>query len=63
MKPKKLGLGDKATITGDPQDLGLNSREGYKHETALRPETGSSQPKEKKGTMSSDRGSFPTRNG
>lgn len=63
MKPKHLGKGDKATIGGDPQDLGLNSREGYKHETSLRGETGSSQPTEKKGSVSSDRGTFKTRNG
>ena len=63
MKPKQLGKGDKCTIAGDPQDMGLNSREGYSHDTELRSETKSQQPTEKKGTISSDRGTFKTRNG
>jgi len=61
MKPKNLGKGDKCTISGDPQDMGLNAREGYKHETQLRGETKSEQPTIKKGSVSSDRGTFKSK--
>jgi len=56
---KKLGKGDKATISGDPIDLGLSSREGYKHDTKLRADTGEGQrPKGQDKSVSSDRGTF-----
>lgn len=58
MKPKNLGIGDKSTISGDPQDLGLNSREGYDKNVKLRGETKSLQPEVKKHSVSSDRGTF-----
>ena len=53
--------GDKMTV-GSPIDLGLSSREGTDKTAKLRGDTGAGQrPTEKKGNMSSDRGSFPTR--
>ncbi|MCP4469884.1 MAG: hypothetical protein GY815_04215 [Gammaproteobacteria bacterium] len=59
-KPKKLGLGDKATISGDPNDMGLNMRKSTSNKTKLRGESGSQQPNLPKGTISSDRGNFKT---
>lgn len=63
MKPKHLGKGDKPTISGDPQDLGLNSREGYEHTTKLRQETDieSQKPKAQTKSVSSDRGTFKSK--
>lgn len=58
MKPKQLGKGDKATISGDPMDLGLSSRKSQSNKEKLRGETGSSQPELPKTTISSDRGKF-----
>ena len=60
MRPKSLGKGDKATVSGDPQDMGLNSREGYSHDKKLRGETSekAQRPTIKKESMSSDRGTF-----
>jgi hypothetical protein len=60
MRNKALGKGDKATISGDPQDMGLNERSGYDHETKLRGETSEMQqrPTIKKSSVSSDRGKF-----
>ena len=60
MRPKELGKGDKPTISGDPQDLGLNEREGYEHDTKLRQETSEmkQQPKAQTKSVSSDRGTF-----
>ena len=58
MKPKKLGVGDKSTISGDPQDMGLNMRESADHRAKLRGESGSGQPELKKSSISSDRGKF-----
>lgn len=60
-KPKSLGKGDKATIAGDPNDMGLNHRSKTSNSTKLRGETGSSQPTLPKGSVSSDRGTFKTR--
>ncbi|MCH8177388.1 MAG: hypothetical protein IIC09_04170 [Proteobacteria bacterium] len=63
MKPKHLGKGDKPSISGDPQDMGLNEREGYTHATKLRGETSimKQQPEIKKGSIKSDRGTFPVK--
>ena len=61
MKPKKLGVGDKATISGDPQDMGLNHRSSLDKTAKLRSETGSGQPEIKKGSISSDRSTFKTK--
>lgn len=58
MKPKSLGKGDAPTISGDPQNLGLNQRKSLNEKQKLRGETGSSQPVIKKTTISSDRGNF-----
>lgn len=60
MKPKRLGIGDKPSISGDPQDMGLNERSGTSNKTKLRGETSEmkQQPKVKRETLKSDRGSF-----
>lgn len=60
MKAKRLGIGDKATISGDPQDMGLNERSGIDHKVKLRGETSTmkQQPTVKKSSVSSDRGNF-----
>ncbi len=60
MKPKHLGKGDKPTISGDPQDMGLNSRERTSNTMALRGDTGdmTQRPTIKKDTIKSDRGTF-----
>jgi hypothetical protein len=60
-KPSGLGKGHKATISGDPNDMGLNHRSATSNKTKLRGETGSSQPERAKGSVSSDRGTFKTR--
>ena len=60
-KPQGLGKGHKATISGDPVDMGLNMRKSTSNSTKLRGETGSSQPELKKETIKSDRGSFKCR--
>jgi len=59
-KPKSLGKGDKPTISGDPNDLGLVSREGQSNSVKLRGETDlmKQQPTLKKETITSDRGKF-----
>lgn len=56
-----LGKGDTPTIGGDPQDMGLNHRERTSNTTKPRGETNEMEqrPTIKKGTISSDRGSFP----
>ena len=58
-----LGKGDKPTISGDPQDMGLNHRERTSNTMKPRGETNEMEqrPTVKKGTMTSDRGSFPER--
>jgi hypothetical protein len=62
-KPSSLGKGDKATISGDPIDLGLSSRKEQSNSTKLRGETSvmKQQPKLKKESISSDRGNFKCR--
>jgi len=59
MKPKKLGIGDKP---GSPSadKLGLLEAEGTSNKTKLRGETSTmkQQPTVKKGSISSDRGTF-----
>jgi hypothetical protein len=57
-KPAGLGKGQKSSISGDPQDMGLNERASLDKTQKLRGETGSSQPVIKKKTISSDRGKF-----
>jgi len=53
--------GDKMTM-GNPIDLGLSSRKGLDKTAKLRGDTGEGQrPTENKSSMSSDRGSFPTK--
>jgi len=60
VRPKSLGKGDKPTISGDPVDLGLKSREGQSNSVKLRGETSvmKQQPTLKKERIKSDRGSF-----
>lgn len=55
-----LGKGDKATISGDPQDMGLNHREGISNTMKLRGETSikKQQPTQPAHTVKTDRGSF-----
>lgn len=62
-KPQGLGKGKKATISGDPNDMGLNMRESTSNKRKLRGETGSSQPELPKGSVKSDRGTFKTSGG
>lgn len=59
-KPKRLGIGDKPSISGDPTDMGLNMRERTSNSEKLRGETSTmkQQPKIKKSSISSDRGTF-----
>ena len=59
-KPSGLGKGHKATISGDPNDLGLNMREASSNSEKLRGEvsTMKQQPTIKKMTYSTDRGDF-----
>lgn len=59
-KPSGLGKGHKASISGDPNDMGLNMREGIDHTAKLRGETSTmkQQPTIKKSSVSSDRGDF-----
>jgi hypothetical protein len=59
-KPAGLGKGHKATISGDPNDMGLNMRESTSNSEKLRGETSTmkQQPKVKKSSISSDRGTF-----
>ena len=59
-KPAGLGKGHKASISGDPQDMGLNERKSTSNKMKLRGETSTmkQQPKLKKGSVSSDRGTF-----
>lgn len=60
MRPKSLGKGDKSSISGDPNDMGLNMREGTSNKDKLRGETSTAkqQPTVKKSSISSDRGNF-----
>lgn len=61
-KPAGLGKGHKSSISGDPQDMGLNMREGMSNSKKLRGDTGKAQqPTLKKSSVSSDRGSFKCR--
>ena len=59
-KPSGLGKGHKASISGSPNDMGLNLREGMSNSEKLRGETSTmkQQPTHKKGSVSSDRGDF-----
>lgn len=63
MRPKSLGKGDPPSITGDPQDMGLNERSGIDHTQKLRGENSieGQRPTIKKGSISSDRGTFKTK--
>lgn len=63
MRVKNLGKGDVSSITGDPQDLGLTSREGHDHHAKMRKDTGDmkQQPKGETKQVSSDRGTFPSK--
>ncbi len=56
-----LGKGDKPTISGDPQNMGLNERERISNTMKPRGETNEMEqrPTIKKGSYSSDRGTFP----
>lgn len=60
MRLKGLGKGDKSTISGDSQDMGLNERSAASNSTKLRGETSEmkQQPTIKKASVSSDRGNF-----
>lgn len=60
MKPNQLGKGDKSTISGDSQDMGLNERSSLDKKAKLRGETSTmkQQPTIKKSSVSSDRGTF-----
>lgn len=62
-KPSGLGKGHKATISGDPNDMGLNMRESTSNKTKLRGETSEmkQQPTLKKDSYDTDRGHFPVR--
>lgn len=61
-KPKRLGIGDKPTISGDPNDMGLNARErtSNKEKPYPRSEVSSMKqyPTRPKKSISSDRGTF-----
>jgi len=61
-KPKRLGIGDKPTISGDPTDMGLNMREGTSNKDKPYPRSEVSMMKQyptRPGkTISSDRGKF-----
>ena len=59
-KMKRLGIGDKATVSGDPQDMGLNHRERTTNDHMLRGDSGymTQRPSIKKDTMKTDRGTF-----
>ena len=59
-KPQGLGKGHKSSISGDPNDMGLNMREGTSNKEKLRGETSTmkQQPTVKKSSISSDRGNF-----
>ncbi len=61
MKHGSLGKGDKLKISGDPQDMGLNERKEISNTMKPRGETNEMEqrPTIKKGTITSDRGSFP----
>lgn len=63
MKPKHLGIGDKPTISGDPQNMGLNMRERTSNKIKPIPRGEVSEMKEyptrpDQGTIDSDRGKF-----
>ena len=59
-KPAGLGKGHKSSISGNPNDMGLNLREGMSNSEKLRGETSTAkqQPTVKKSSVSSDRGDF-----
>lgn len=61
MKPKKLGIGDKPG-SDSAESLGLLESSGVSNKAKLRGETSTmkQQPTHKKGSVSSDRGSFKT---
>lgn len=63
MRVKNLGKGDKSTISGDPQDMGLNERTSHDHKEKLRADTGDmkQQPKGTTKSVSSDRGTFKSK--
>lgn len=63
MRLKGLGKGDKSSISGDPQDMGLNARSSQSNSEKLRGETSvmKQQPTIKKSSVSSDRGDFKCR--
>jgi len=60
MKPKRLGIGDKDTDKGDPQDMGLNERSTFSNKEKLRGETSvmEQRPTILKTSVKSDRGTF-----
>ena len=60
---RKLGKGDKATVGGDPIDLGLSSRDAYKHDQELRGKTddNTQRPEGRTKSVSSDRGTFKSK--
>jgi hypothetical protein len=62
-KPSGLGKGHKASISGDPQDMGLNECSSMSNSTKLRGETSEmkQQPTHNKSSISSDRGKFTVR--
>lgn len=59
-KPKRLGIGDKPSVSGDPMKMGLTMRERTSNSMKLRGETSEmkQQPKHKSESVSSDRGTF-----
>lgn len=59
-KPKGLGKGHKATISGDPTDMGLNMRKSQSNKEKLRGETSvmEQRPTLPKSSVKSDRGTF-----
>ena len=64
-KPQGLGKGHKATVSGDPTDMGLNMRKRTSNKDKMRGETNveAQQPTLPKGSVSSDRGTFKTSGG
>ena len=64
-KPTGLGKGQKATISGSPNDMGLNMREAASNKGPPKPRGETSimkqQPTRPHGSIDSDRGTFPTK--
>ena len=61
-KPARLGIGHKCTISGDPQDMGLNARESTSNKEKPYPRsevsTMKQYPTRPGKSMDSDRGTF-----